>query len=110
MNHAKNIAAPADPNPRPSPASSRRGKLLNMAATLAWCELLVNLRSGEGVFSFKTAFDEAFSRFSPGVLLQIENYALLDRPGLAWADSCAAPDHPMIDSLWTALLIICLIA
>jgi hypothetical protein len=62
--------------------------------------MLATLLSGDGALSFKTAFDEAYARFSPGVLLQLENLALLDDPALAWCDSCAAADHPMIDSLW----------
>jgi CelD/BcsL family acetyltransferase involved in cellulose biosynthesis len=63
--------------------------------------MLVNFLCPPGSFSFKTAFDEAFAHYSPGVLLQIENLDLLDRPDVAWMDSCAAQDHPMIDSLWT---------
>ena len=51
-------------------------------------------------FSFKTAYDEELARFSPGVLLQLENLALLDREDIALTDSCAAPDHPMIDQIW----------
>ena len=63
--------------------------------------MLVNFLSAPGSFSFKTAFDEATSRYSPGVLLQIENLALLERPDILWCDSCASEGHPMIDSLWT---------
>jgi CelD/BcsL family acetyltransferase involved in cellulose biosynthesis len=63
--------------------------------------MLVNFLSPPGSFSFKTVFDEAYARFSPGVLIQLENLAILNRPGIAWMDSCAAADHPMIDSLWT---------
>ncbi len=63
--------------------------------------MLVNFHAPPGSFSFKTAFDEEFSRFSPGVLLQIENLALLDRDDIQWCDSCAAQGHPMIDSIWT---------
>jgi CelD/BcsL family acetyltransferase involved in cellulose biosynthesis len=63
--------------------------------------MLVNFLCPPGSFSFKTAFDEGFGHYSPGVLLQIENLDLLDRPDIAWMDSCAAQDHPMIDSLWT---------
>ncbi|WP_253185753.1 GNAT family N-acetyltransferase [Novosphingobium sp. NDB2Meth1] len=62
--------------------------------------MLATLISPPGAFSYKTAFDQRYARFSPGVLLQLENLALLERPGVRWADSCAAPDHPMIDSLW----------
>ena len=63
--------------------------------------MLVNFLTPPGAFSFKTAFDEGYARYSPGVLLQIENLALLDRDGIDWCDSCAAQDHPMIDSLWS---------
>ncbi len=62
--------------------------------------MLVNFITPPGAYSYKTAFDEAYARFSPGMLLQLENLALLDRPGLAWADSCAAEGHPMIERLW----------
>ncbi|GAB5347904.1 GNAT family N-acetyltransferase [Alteriqipengyuania sp. 357] len=53
-----------------------------------------------GSFTFKTAFDGRYARFSPGVLLQKENLDLLARDGIEWCDSCAAPDHPMIDHFW----------
>lgn len=63
--------------------------------------MLVNFRHGAGSFSFKTAIDEAFGRYSPGVLIQIDNlHSALASGGPAWMDSCALPDHPMIDSLW----------
>jgi CelD/BcsL family acetyltransferase involved in cellulose biosynthesis len=63
--------------------------------------MLVNFLTPPGSFSFKTVFDEAYARFSPGVLIQLENLKILDDPRIAWMDSCAAEDHPMIDSLWT---------
>ncbi|MFO6445593.1 GNAT family N-acetyltransferase [Erythrobacter sp. NE805] len=62
--------------------------------------MLVNFITPPGAFSFKTAFDEAYARFSPGMLLQLENLALIERPGVRWADSCAAEGHPMIERLW----------
>lgn len=63
--------------------------------------MLVNFISCHGSFSFKTAYDEEYSRFSPGVLLQLENLKILERPGIDWMDSCAAQDHPMIDKIWS---------
>ncbi len=62
--------------------------------------MLVNFRTPPGSFSFKIAFDEDYARFSPGVLLSLDNLKILGDPAIAWMDSCAAPDHPMIDSLW----------
>ncbi|MBB6124186.1 GNAT family N-acetyltransferase [Sphingobium subterraneum] len=63
--------------------------------------MLVNFRHGRGGFSYKIAIDENFGRFSPGVLIEIDNlYRTQDDDALDWMDSCAAPDHPMIDGLW----------
>ena len=62
--------------------------------------MLVNFITAPGAYSFKTAFDEDYARFSPGMLLQLENLALLERPDVEWADSCAAQGHPMIERLW----------
>jgi CelD/BcsL family acetyltransferase involved in cellulose biosynthesis len=63
--------------------------------------MLVNFLNPPGGFSFKTAFDESYAQYSPGVLLQIDNLEILDRADIGWMDSCAMQDHPMIDSLWT---------
>jgi CelD/BcsL family acetyltransferase involved in cellulose biosynthesis len=62
--------------------------------------MLINFLAAPGGFSFKTAFDPEYARFSPGVLIQLENLRRLDRAGLEWMDSCAAENHSMIDSLW----------
>ncbi len=67
--------------------------------------MLVNFRHQRGGFSYKIAFDERFARFSPGILIEMDNLAAVLGDGtrprtLDWMDSCAAPDHPMIDGLW----------
>lgn len=62
--------------------------------------MLANFITAPGAYSYKTAFDEAYARFSPGMLLQLENLALLEREGIQWADSCAVKGHPMIERLW----------
>lgn len=63
--------------------------------------MLVNFVGPGGGFSFKIAIDPAFSRYSPGVLVEMDNLArVLDERRTPWMDSCAMPGHPMIDSLW----------
>ena len=82
--------------------AAARGKLERLSLTLDGrpIAMLASFLCPPGAFSFKTAFDEEYARFSPGVLLQLENLAMLDRKTIDWTDSCAATDHPMIDSLW----------
>jgi CelD/BcsL family acetyltransferase involved in cellulose biosynthesis len=83
-------------------AAASAGRLERLALRLDGraIAMLVNLVTPPGVYSFKTAYDEAYARFSPGMLLQLENLALLERPGIVWADSCAVEGHPMIERLW----------
>ncbi len=82
-------------------ADNKQLELLELRLDGAPLAMLVNFICGRGSFSFKTAFDEEYARFSPGVLLQIENLGLLERSGTDWCDSCAAEGHPMIDTLWS---------
>ena len=62
--------------------------------------MLASFITPPGAFSYKTAFDERFARYSPGVLLQRENLEMLQDDAIDWCDSCAAADHPMIDHIW----------
>lgn len=62
--------------------------------------MLASFLCPPGACSFKTTFDEDFARFSPGVLLQQENLAVLGRSDIFYSDSCASQDHPMIDHFW----------
>ena len=82
--------------------AAERGRLERLAIRLDGRPLamLATFLCPPGAFSFKTAFDERYARFSPGVLLQRENLELLARPDIVWTDSCAAMDHPMIDHFW----------
>jgi hypothetical protein len=81
----------------------RRGRLMMLAMHLNGLPVAMkcSLMAGPASFSFKIAFDEAFARFSPGVLLEVENIRRLHlAPGLRWMDSCAEADHSMANRLW----------
>lgn len=82
--------------------AAANGRLERLTLTLDGRPLamLTTFLTPPGAYSYKTAFAEDYARFSPGVLLQRENLAILERPGIAWSDSCASADHPMIDHLW----------
>ncbi len=62
--------------------------------------LVVFVEAGEA-WTWKTAYDESLSAYSPGVLLMIEmlkNH--LDDPNIDRTDSCAVPDHPVASRLF----------
>ncbi len=61
----------------------------------------VALRSGDTLFGWKMAYDEAFAKFSPGAQLMLDlTKDVLADDSLARVDSCAAADHPLINHLW----------
>jgi len=82
--------------------SGKVGKLERLALRLDGkpIAMLANFLTPPGAYSFKTAFAEDYARFSPGLLLQLENLEMLSRPGIAWTDSCAIPGHSMIERIW----------
>ena len=52
-------------------------------------------------YTWKTAYDETLSAYSPGTLLMIEvTKQHLDDPNIVMTDSCAVPDHPVMSRLW----------
>jgi CelD/BcsL family acetyltransferase involved in cellulose biosynthesis len=61
----------------------------------------VILQSGREAFTWKTAYDEQFRDFSPGMLL-FEHYtdALLSDPAVSHVDSCAYDEHGFM-AAWT---------
>ncbi|MGB3470731.1 MAG: GNAT family N-acetyltransferase, partial [Erythrobacter sp.] len=83
--------------------ASKAGRLQRLSLTLDGrrIAMLASFVTAPGAYSFKTAFDENFAAFSPGMLLQIENLATLEDPAIEWTDSCAAQGHPMIERLWS---------
>lgn len=83
--------------------AAAEGRLERLALSLDGkpIAMLCNFIAPPFSFAFKTAFDEAHRKLSPGMLLQVENLALLDRPDIALSDSCAVPGHPMIEQIWS---------
>jgi hypothetical protein len=61
------------------------------------------LRSGAFAYAFKIAYDEAYSKFSPGVLLVQEVIAQVaaGTSGVRALDSAAARDHSLLNDLFT---------
>lgn len=84
-------------------AAFARGRLLFTALRLDGKALAMkcSYRAGHGSYAFKIAFDEEYAKFSPGVLLELDNVRRLhEQPDVHWMDSCAVQDHPMINRLW----------
>lgn len=49
----------------------------------------------------KITYDEDFAKYSPGVQIVLDaTEAFFAEPGLETVDSCAIPDHPMINRIW----------
>ena len=81
-----------------------RGRLMMLGLYLDNRPLAMkcNFLAGDGGYAFKIAFDEAYAKYSPGVLLEAENIRVVHAmPQIKWMDSCALPGHPMINRMWS---------
>ncbi len=66
----------------------------------AIASMIVLLMGGEA-YTWKTAYNEDFARFSPGKLLMGELTEWhLDDANIMRSDSCAVPDHPIMSRFW----------
>jgi hypothetical protein len=66
------------------------------------------LRSGDTAWFWKIAYDEAYAEYSPGVVLTLAvTEDLVEDTTLLRSDSCAIPNHPMIDHIWRERLGLC---
>jgi CelD/BcsL family acetyltransferase involved in cellulose biosynthesis len=64
---------------------------------------LCRFAAQDGMFAFRTAYDERYAQFSPGVLLALHHSRLVHERGQpSWIDSCAAPDASVPNRLWPA--------
>ena len=68
----------------------------------------ITLHSGDTAWYWKTAYDEDFARFAPGVLLGAAlTEELAADAAIARTDSCAAPGNPTLDLIWSERLALC---
>jgi CelD/BcsL family acetyltransferase involved in cellulose biosynthesis len=66
----------------------------------AIASMVVFMMNGEA-YTWKTAFDESYSKYSPGKLLvaQLTDWHL-DDPNIIRTDSCAVENHPLVSRFW----------
>lgn len=83
--------------------ASRRGRLHMVGidcdgrAIARRCSLL----AGDGAYAFKTAYDEAYAAYSPGVLaeaLSLREFHRLE--GMQWMDSYTEPGNATVNRMW----------
>jgi CelD/BcsL family acetyltransferase involved in cellulose biosynthesis len=84
--------------------AARRGRLLMVGIDCGPGRPVarrVSLLAGEGSYAFKTAYDEAYAAYSPGVLaeaLSLREFHAL--PGVKWMDSYTEPGNSMVNRMW----------
>jgi CelD/BcsL family acetyltransferase involved in cellulose biosynthesis len=60
-----------------------------------------NLLAGEGAYAYRSAYDEAYAKFSPGVMAEMESIrCFFEIPGVAWMDSLTDPDNATLNRIW----------
>ena len=60
----------------------------------------IAFRAAKGAYLFKIAYDETYSRYSPGTLLEVESIANSCGEDADWVDSGTTPEYPAYNHLW----------
>lgn len=61
-----------------------------------------NFRAGEGMFHFKSAYDENFGHYRPGVQLLLEITESFEDAPFEFIDSCTDPQNELFNQMWPA--------
>jgi CelD/BcsL family acetyltransferase involved in cellulose biosynthesis len=80
-----------------------RGRLLMLGIDLDGKPIarMCGFAAGEGSFAFKSAYDEAFGGYAPGILIELDWIRRIhETPEIRWSDSYTAPGNEMIRRLW----------
>jgi CelD/BcsL family acetyltransferase involved in cellulose biosynthesis len=80
-----------------------RGRLLTLGLDLDGIPIArcCSVLAGPGSFAFKTAYDERYADFSPGVLAELDRIAAFHAlEGIEWMDSFTGPDNKRLDAMW----------
>lgn len=83
-----------------SAATDGKARFLSLTLDDKPIAMLSDLRSGQNIYSFKTAFDENYAPFSPGLQIEIGNIASMHQGEIQLADSCTASDNSTINRIW----------
>ena len=82
-------------------AARGRLQLLALQAGDQTVAMKCNLIAGSTIFFFKIAYDERWSAYSPGILLELEMLKLFhENSDVDLMDSCADANNSMINRLW----------
>ena len=88
-------------------AATGQCEIVTLRAGAAPVAAAIVLRHQDRAFYFKLGVDPGFAKCSPGVQLTLElTRHLCADPAIAFADSTANADHPMINPIWRGRLAI----
>lgn len=75
-------------------AAGRRLLTLTLEAGGRSIAIRCAVRSGQGLFLLRTSYDEAYSRYGPGILVQLATTEhCFKQTDLEWIDPCCAPSN-----------------
>ena len=62
--------------------------------------MISDVQSGSTYYCYKTAFDEKFASFSPGLQVEYKNVEYLHQAGIEHGDSCTGPGASSTGRVW----------
>ena len=78
-----------------------RLRMIGLALDFSLIAIKINLACNGGAFAFMITYDEAYSTYSPGLLLEVENIKRFHQDASStWMDSCADQNSSLFTRVW----------
>ena len=81
-------------------ATAGKAKFLSLNLDGRPIAMLSDIRSEEFVYCYKTAYDEQFASFSPGLQAEFKNIEYLHQDGIELVDSCTSTSSSSTNRIW----------
>lgn len=79
-----------------------RLRMIGLTLDSSLIAIKINLACTGGAFAFMITYDEAYSAYSPGLLLEVENIRRFHQDASStWMDSCADQNSPLFTRVWS---------
>lgn len=81
-------------------AAAGKARIVSLKLDGKAIAMLSDLQSRNVMCSYKTGYDDAFGKFSPGRQIEMKNIEFLHQEGIELSDSCTSPDNDMMNRIW----------
>ena len=81
-------------------AAQDKARFLSLKLDGKPISMICDIQSGATVYCYKTAYDDTFAAYSPGLQTEFKSVEYLHRDGIKHGDSCTSPGSSSLSRIW----------